>query len=207
LISSKNHATNLNDSRKGYVIREEVFMRRYVVLCSVLLLYVSCRDGGGFGKSSWNVSKDAKDFHELSITWHGAVAPESVSKDVVIFEDKTVSLNMMQFKDIEKMTDECSGYTRLSDGEFQKVLDLVNKSNLAEYYLSNNCEPLVGTQGVTVTLMRNDKTYNEFTTSCELDPVVQELLDTVEQLVDAAITDCSYEYFVEEKDTQTLTAQ
>lgn len=171
-------------------------MKKKILLGAVLLFIAACDKGGNFSTASLNATTGDY-FSELMVKWNGAVSPSKVTVETKIDNAKHLDLTIKGYENFEELTNECSGTVEISDEDYQNILALINSSNLYKYeppaISDEKCEALIGTEGVTVSYIRSDKTNNQFTTICTLDEKVAVLIDAVDMLAEKYVTDCTWD--------------
>jgi len=152
---------------------------------------------------TWDiVNMESEQFSKLSVVWGGAVSPEFVKTEIVVDSNKEVSMNMKYYADA-KVQNECTGKATLTEQEYEKIVSLVSSTDLFHYRPPIDCQPLYGSQGVTVAYTRSDSSSSSFDSVCELDKKIDDLLYTVDAAAHNNITDCSWQLLMQEEGTET----
>jgi len=172
-------------------------MKKFTLFCGVLFVLAGCSNWGKADPASFSENAPSTLFQQLKITWHGAVSPESIAKEIVIENSKKIALNMKSYSESE-LKNECNGVGELIDEDYIKVLSLLDKAHLDVYFPGPDCEPLIGTAGVTIAYTLTDGTSKEYTTLCNVDQQIKELLDTVEYQAIENVTGCEGDDFEDE---------
>jgi len=173
-------------------------MKRLPILCALAFLAIGCNSNGNLVQPTWDVvNMESEQFKQLSVAWGGAVSPDFVITQIDLTSDEVITLTMQRYNN-DKMQNQCSGNAMLKLQDYEKIVSLVSSTNLFNYQPTADCKPLVGTQGVDVSYTRNNGTSNHFNTACEIDPKIDNLLNSVDSIADANITDCSWELLMQE---------
>lgn len=166
-------------------------MKRTALYCAAVVLLAGCTWGKA-DPASFSANAPSTFFKEMTITWGGALSPESVSKQVVIGNDLGITVKIERYSEFE-LEAECTGSAKLSDEDYLSVLGLLDRAHLDVYFPGPDCAPLLGTQGIKVAYQLTDGTSKEYSTLCQLEPQIEELIDTVAGIASYGVTDCTEE--------------
>jgi hypothetical protein len=171
-------------------------MKNYVIFCGALLITAACSAGHLENPPSFSLSGGTS-LSQLSVKWNGAVSPEYITREVDINGAKQLDVVIKGYSNSEEPASECFGSAKLTDNDFQKILDLIDEAKLYDYQPpaldDEKCKAPVGTAGVTVSYIRGDRSQNGFTSICTLDANVTDLLDQMDMAAEKYITDCTWE--------------
>jgi hypothetical protein len=168
-------------------------MKKIVLVCAVLFVLAGCTWGKA-NETSFSENAPSTLFKEMTVTWGGAISPESISKEVVIDNNLGITVHIQQYSEFE-LKGECTSSAKLSVGDYSNILTLLDRAHLDVYFPGPDCAPLYGSAGITIAYQLADGTSKEYTTLCDLDPQITELVDTVESIATADVGGCSEESF------------
>lgn len=183
-------------------------MKKLLSIVAIFVFFAACHgaiDAEGDATPSENKSTDTA-FSELTVKWRGAVVPEPVSKTVTIDSGREISVSLDQTGlEDDAVSNLCSGEGLLDEEDYERVLELVDAAELLGYAppSEEECDPLLGTQGIDITYEESDGDSAEFWTGfCPLDEEIDDLISYVNSLALSYVDDCSLEslgsYDVEE---------
>jgi hypothetical protein len=173
-------------------------MKRLIILCAFGFLAFACNPHENLVRPTWDIATFGDgQFKQLTIVWEGAVSPEYVKSQIDVTSDKVLTLNMEYYKD-DLLQDQCTGSATLKDQDYEKIASMSSSSNLFHYQPMGDCKPMYGTQGVSITYTRSDGVSNHFNTLCDLEPLIDSLLLSIDALAHTNVTDCSWELLTQE---------
>jgi len=165
-------------------------MKKFTLFCGVLFVLAGCSNWGKADPASFSENAPSTLFKEMTVTWGGALSPESISKEVVIDNNLGITVHIQQYSEFE-LKGECTGSAKLSAEDYSTMLTLLDRAHLDVYFPGPDCAPLLGTMGIAIAYQLTDGTSKEYSTLCALDSQITELIDTVGDMAAASVTDCS----------------
>lgn len=179
-------------------------MKKILVLCTILAFAAACNSSGNSSDPSWSTSKEMERFHELTIQWDKNWFSEApIMKEIVISHYHGMNLHVQKVTSVNTPSEECYGYTLLSDEDYESILALIAAANVSGY-VPPVCDPLISEADQTiVNYLKNDNTWNEFSTSedperCDYDSKVANMLEVVQEIASTNITNCSEDLLIQE---------
>lgn len=129
-------------------------------------------------------------FDSLSINYGAAIAPDATGTTIELTAARELTFASYVSDSGGETTENCRVTGEVTAEELQTIADLVATADLIDVEISETCEPLVGTTGVTINYEQTDGRRNAFHTACALTAEIDELMETLAAIAQTIAATC-----------------